>query len=253
MKLGASTAPDTRYKAESFGQMALCGIVRAERVARLSQPHRHWPPLKRRDTPGKGEVYPNTLRRRLVLNRLTERVRVLQSVLMPAKSIIDSLPKEKRQKVIDALMRGESLRSVAKIAGVSFQSIDAYKRKIVLPALRMASKVQAIEQVGGDSASIIESQARLTNSIVAASPFRERLEYLWGTTKKAITQAEQDKELNVMAPLLNQGHKNVELLGRVTGELEVSTPSIAIQIVCPVTDQRPSTAAAQVVDISLSR
>jgi hypothetical protein len=88
---------------------------------------------------------------------------------------------------------------------------------------------------------------------VTASPFRDRLEQLWGRTDRALTQAEQDKELSVIAPLLNQAHKNVELLGRVTGELEVASPMIAIQIVCPVTDQRPSTAAAQIVDISLSR
>lgn len=198
-------------------------------------------------------VFKHLAARRATSYRISERLHAIQAVLMPAKSIIDSLPKEKRQRVIDALMRGESLRSVAKIAGVSFQSIDAYKRKIVLPALRMASKVQAAEQVSGDSASIIESQARLTKAIVHGSPFRDRLEQLWGRVDRSLTQAEESKELTVMAPLLNQAHKNVELLGRVTGELEVSTPMVAIQIVCPVTENRPSAAAAQTIDISLSR
>lgn len=172
---------------------------------------------------------------------------------MAFKCTIDSLPSEKRQKVLDMLLRGEPLRDVAVIAGVSHQAIARYKRRVVIPAIRTAAKVQAIEQVSGNSASIIESQTRLTKAIVTSSPLRDRMEQLWGRTDRALTQAEKNKELSVIAPLLNQAHKNLELLGRVTGELEVSAPTIAIQIVCPVTDQRPSTAAAQIVDISLSR
>lgn len=172
---------------------------------------------------------------------------------MAAKSIIDSLPKEKRQKVLDMLLRGESLREIAKIAGVSHVAVQGYKRKVVMPAIRTAQKVQSLQEVSDDPGKVVTEQSRLTRAIVGASPFRDRLEQLWGRTDRALSQAEQDKELSVMAPLLNQAHKNVELLGRVTGELEVSTPMVAIQIVCPVTENRPSAAAAQTIDISLSR
>lgn len=171
---------------------------------------------------------------------------------MAAKSIIDSLPAERRQKVVDALLRGESLRDVAKVAGVTHQAIARYKRVIVMPAIRAAQKVQAAQQLTDTSASVVESQTRLTKAIVAASPFRDRLEELWSRTDKALTQAEESKELGVMAPLLNQAHKNVELLGRVTGELEVSAPMVAIQVVCPV-EIRPAGPEPPTIDISLTR
>lgn len=171
---------------------------------------------------------------------------------MPIKSVIDNLPQAQRQKVLDMLLQGKSLRAVAEFAGLSHTSVQDYKRKVVLPAIRAAAKVQALQQVESSSSEMVRQQTSLTKDIVRSSPFRDRLEQLWGRVDRSLTQAEQNKELGMMAPLLNQAHKNVELLGRVTGELEVSAPTVAIQIVCP-TETRPVSVPAPCIDISLSR
>jgi hypothetical protein len=49
------------------------------------------------------------------------------------------------------------------------------------------------------------------------------------------------KDLTVMAPLIAQAHKNLELLARATGELEPQGgQSLAIQIVCPWVSSDPN-------------
>jgi hypothetical protein len=52
---------------------------------------------------------------------------------------------------------------------------------------------------------------------------------------------------------LSQAHKNLELFGRVTGDLADKTPSVAIQIVIPQPDHpgAPSDTAAETIDIAL--
>jgi hypothetical protein len=81
------------------------------------------------------------------------------------------------------------------------------------------------------------------------SLFRQRLERLHNRVDKALDRAEDavrvatDKEgrlvavgsdLSPLASLLSQAHKNLEILGRATGELEPQmSQGISIQIVCP--------------------
>jgi hypothetical protein len=83
----------------------------------------------------------------------------------------------------------------------------------------------------------------------ALSMFRQRLEKLHACADRALDRAETSvrvvkdergrlvavgADLSPIAPLLNQAHKNLEMLGRATGELElVGGPSLSIQIICP--------------------
>lgn len=84
----------------------------------------------------------------------------------------------------------------------------------------------------------------------AASTFRDRLEQVYLRIDRHMDRAERaqrvvadpdtgelmpvGEDLKVMAPLINQAHKNIEMLGRATGELEpAQSNSIAIQIVLP--------------------
>ena len=63
-----------------------------------------------------------------------------------------------------------------------------------------------------------------------AEGFRERLETTWDAIQDAMDQARravrnredgtvEDRSLSVLTPLFNQAHRNLELLGRATGEL----------------------------------
>lgn len=68
------------------------------------------------------------------------------------------------------------------------------------------------------------------------SPVRERVQSLWATTDKAIRKAtKKSQHFGVLPGLLNQGHKNVELLAKLTGEISDGRggggPAVAVQIV----------------------
>jgi hypothetical protein len=63
-----------------------------------------------------------------------------------------------------------------------------------------------------------------------AEGFRERLETTWDAIQDAMDKAQravrtredgtvEDRSLSAMPPLFNQAHRNLELLGRATGEL----------------------------------
>lgn len=67
-----------------------------------------------------------------------------------------------------------------------------------------------------------------------SSPFRPRLEQLWGVAERTLKRAEDAENLPAVAPLMAQAHKNLELLGRATGELaERDAPTVNVIVVCP--------------------
>ena len=181
---------------------------------------------------------------------------------------VDKLPETKRQQVINAIIEGKSLREVAVLAGVAHTAIARYKRRVVIPAIRQSQKIAAFEQVTGSVAEQTQAVAKNTRDIIASSPFRARIEYLWGIADRSLTKAEDaakryapDKDgemraigsdLTPIAPLLAQAHKNVELLGRATGELEQAAgPQIAVQIVIPASQGPPGT-SSPTADVSCS-
>lgn len=166
---------------------------------------------------------------------------------------------------------------MGKIAGVSHTVIQDYKRRVVLPAIQSAQKLQSFQPLDRpDSVRAVE-QAGLTKDIVRASPFRDRLEKLHGRIENALDRAEtsvrvvRDKDTGelvpvgpdvaAIAPIMNQAHKNLELLGRVTGELEApAAANVAIQIVMPSIAPASaeagcggSTAGSAVIDIAMPK
>lgn len=181
---------------------------------------------------------------------------------------IDNLPEAKRKIALDALLEGKSLRAVAKIVGVSHQAVHDYKRRVVLPAIKTAQQLQSFQSLDRpDSVKAVHHTA-LTRDIVQASPFQERLEKLWLRADRSLDKAEnavrtrtidgvevwEEQGLQAIAPLLNQAHKNVELLGRVTGELEApAAANIAIQIVMPSAVAPPTEANVQTIEIGLPK
>jgi transposase len=172
------------------------------------------------------------------------------------RSFIDELPEVQRRQVVDAILEGKSSRYIAKIAGCSHSVVNQYRRRTVLPAIQKAQQVQAFQPLPRTTLEALQQQTVLTREIVQASPFRDRLEKLWQRTEKAADRAERavrvvkdeksgelvpvGPDVSAIAPILNQAHKNVELLGRVTGELQENTgrANVAIQIVIPNAAER---------------
>lgn len=176
---------------------------------------------------------------------------------------IDSHPQ--KAIIIRRIIDGLSIRQV--IAGVvppvSEMTVHRYKSKVIMPILAKAGQREGLHirekddfvppvplgvplASGGNVVERVTSEA-LNRPVL--SVFRQRLEKLNGIIDRTLNKAESsvriatDKDGNqvvvgadigVMAPLLNQAHKNVEMLGRATGELEPQGGgSVSIQILCP--------------------
>lgn len=152
---------------------------------------------------------------------------------------IDRMPEAERKKVLDALISGQTLRSISRMTGLSTQAISKYKKKVVLPALRASTYLPNSDQLVDNGQSRAFQHGTVAKDIVRTSPFRDRVESLWQRSAALLDRAEAAastaQEIASVSTLLNQAHKNLELLGKYTGELEqqATGPSVAIQIVCP--------------------
>lgn len=182
---------------------------------------------------------------------------------------IDSHPQ--KAIIIRRIIDGLSIRQV--IAGlvppVSEMTVHRYKSKVIKPILAQHGHRESLSikekddfvppvPLAGDGKLVERATSEAVNRPVL-SIFRQRLENLNRIIDRTITKAESsvriatDKDGNqvvvgadigVLAPLLNQAHKNVEMLGRATGELEpTGGGSVSIQILCPAAgtsvDQMP--------------
>ena len=140
------------------------------------------------------------------------------------------------------MLAGQTLGSLSVICGLSKQALNMYKQRIIKPAMRMAINMPA----GSGLHSRIQDNVALTGDIIRTSLVRQRLEDIWTDTReitaKAKAASETTSDFAACATLLNQAHKNIEILGKLTGELteRPSGPSIAIQIVVPAGAQVPS-------------
>jgi hypothetical protein len=115
-----------------------------------------------------------------------------------------------RREVIDrALLDGESFRHIAARFDTSTGALQRHKAEHLRPSLLKAYQAKENARAEG---------------------FRARLETTWEAIQDAMDQARQavrtredgtveDRSLSVLTPLFNQAHRNLELLGRATGEL----------------------------------
>jgi|SRR5581483_5628499 len=184
--------------------------------------------------------------------------------------IINELPESTRSKVLDALLAGASLRECAKIGGVSHEAVKTYKQNVFLPAVHKARQIQALQGLPTSDTQKAIEHISLTRDVIQTSPLRDRLQFLWSESEDAVKRAKRavrvvkdpasgelvpvGPDVAAIAPVLNQAHKNCELLGRVTGELE-SAPSanIAVQIVMPGAPQNPPAAELPYIDVSVKK
>ena len=184
-----------------------------------------------------------------------------------SQAAIDKLPETQRQLVLNAMLEGQPARKVAAIAGISRQAVCLYKKNRFLPSLRASMQAASNHQVtntdGINNEPTIQRTVELTRGVISSSPFRAQLASLKDRTERLLDCAESgirardDGKPNTAdaaacAPLIAQAHKNVELLGRATGELEQAAgPQIAVQIVIPASQGLPDV-LTPAADISCS-
>jgi hypothetical protein len=176
--------------------------------------------------------------------------------------------------MIEAFIAGTPAREIARWAHprVAHNTISRYMRARVRPALNNAARLFAVDPPRTCGALDGEAKKKTRNvatqqtepqmerdqaeqlameALVAApalSLFRARLEKLHGRVDRALDRAETavrviekdgklvaaGADLGPIAPLLSAAHRNLEMLGRATGELEpAGSSSMSIQIICP--------------------
>ena len=172
---------------------------------------------------------------------------------------IDDHPQ--RQKIIDGILAGKSTRYVGDSVSprVPHTVVQRYKVNVIKPMLQRAEESNRI-LIGNkilkpkpadlsEHPPAVQAVQQAIQDAPALSLFRQRIEKINSRIDRHMDKAEtairvrRDKDgnevvigedLGVLAPLINQAHKNAELLGRATGELEPQGGSgISIQIVCP--------------------
>lgn len=163
-------------------------------------------------------------------------------------------------------MSGETNTSIGRSLGISAQSVGNYRRKVVHPALRTAGQIALTQRNGPDNITLTSQDSELAKQVITSSPLRQRLDALGSRIDNILTRAENavqcvpDSEgnlvpiaddLSILAPLYNQAHKNLEVLGKLTGELQdkAPAPSIAIQIVVPAASVQPRMSDEGYIDV----
>lgn len=158
-------------------------------------------------------------------------------------SVIETHPK--KQEIIDALLEGQSLRKVAAMAGVSHTQVDDYKKRVLLPSLERASTIAKLEQLAASAQTEGVDVQRVTDLTRAVASVSERssgsgLAAKWferheGLYSKALDLYEKSlaaqrvytdkdgkqvfagQDFSAPTGVLNQLHRNQELLGKAAG------------------------------------
>ena len=161
--------------------------------------------------------------------------------------------------IVQRILDGVPLRKVGAglVPHVSHSAVQRYKANVINPMLARAARTEAIiigknEDLDRAVSPIAVQNAKEAVQVAikdapVVSLFRQRLEKLHSRIDRAMDRAESavristdsdgnevvvGQDLGVLAPLINQAHKNLEMHGRATGELEpTGGASVAIQIV----------------------
>lgn len=155
------------------------------------------------------------------------------------------------------MLSGMSNEKVARIAGCSAGAVFQYKKRYVKPVIQNTvlvgptcdqSVTQSTENQPVTPELVVQTQMAVRNATeaVKASPVRERAEWLWSKASRNLERAEQavrvieqeiaeqgpdgetvkrkvlvpvGDDLRVIAPIMAQAHRNLEITGQLTGEL----------------------------------
>jgi len=129
-----------------------------------------------------------------------------------------------RQKIIDALLSGESPKSIVRwiTPSIHFTNIFRYKRLVVLPALKRATQTAKILDQQDLNLAPVSPQIQENNAVVATSqalaeePLLRRLSAKFARMDGAIKETLEAKDFDVYARLEAVEARTLELLGKAT-------------------------------------
>jgi ribosomal protein S8E len=149
-----------------------------------------------------------------------------------SRSVIDKLPEATRQRVVNAILAGASLRKAASMAGVSHTQVAEYKKRVISPTLQAAQKLNAIQIVANSENPSTVSPETLTKAAIAAGPLVARIMEHQKTIDSVLLDAKVNNDARGVSALIGTDLKGLELTARLTGLLDgpssVSITNVAL-------------------------
>lgn len=144
-----------------------------------------------------------------------------------------------KQGVRDALASDMSNSAIAKLAGVSHQTIGNFRRQHIKPASEALTKAQRFDELVNIPAQSVDLAKTL-----AQHPFVLRTNDLWEIARRNIEAAEKavdvvqtpagpmpvGQSFSALAAMLGAGHKNLELYGKGTGLFSDQTAPAGVTV-----------------------
>jgi transcriptional regulator with XRE-family HTH domain len=161
---------------------------------------------------------------------------------------IDQHPK--RNQIIDAILAGQSLRKVAKLAGVSHTAIADYKRKVVAPAVKNSAKSLVKNNVPAEVSEHIQECTELTHQAVAENPVISRVLEKMERYPRWLQAAENAADYRALSSLDGAETRTLELQAKLLGLLQDTagtTTNVQILVLPPSTrPESPQSAQGQI-------
>lgn len=157
-----------------------------------------------------------------------------------------------RQKIVDALLSGESLRDIAKMAGISHQSVARYKRSVVPKAIKNARIILQNQPVPETSKEQIALHAEVTKAALIADPYVSAIASKRDRLTRCLAQAEQKEDFKSVAALDSADTRNLTLLAQLEGRLDSGNtrqPTTQVVVVMPIPQPAPREPGGPIIDV----
>lgn len=170
----------------------------------------------------------------------------------PGLRLVDELPKHLRDAVVQHLIAGTPLRTIAEMCGISIEALSRYRNQIVLPNLgvlpqfgqtpQVQQTAQVTEIAGLTSVDKAKVRGEVQTAVIA---LRNRAEGVLTRVESRPDETFSGREWAAVATL---AARMLETQGRITGELtdRVAGTDISIQIVMPASTGGPETVTIDV-------
>lgn len=131
-----------------------------------------------------------------------------------------------RDAIVTAILSGQSLRQVGKMAGISHTAVGNYVRQVIRPALQSSSKAVHMQRMLPESADAIQTVravanvAREASNTAALSPVLQRLAQRQIMQAELMEAARADRDYRGFAACDASEFRDIQLTCRLLGLLE---------------------------------
>ena len=179
---------------------------------------------------------------------------------MPA--VIDRLPNDQRQIIVEAFSQNQSSRSIAALlrdklgVSLSHNAVNRYINSVLKPARETALKVHQLNTVKPQNVLRNQTLAKLTQQIATADPLVAHIEEIENDLREGRGIAKNDRDVKALAAAARTELDAIKLTAELTGRKQADGSVQVVLLADNHTEQHihieqgESGQATEVVDIS---